>query len=684
MSRSVSLKISLFALFGIVAFVNSFESAAQTKAGLSERSFGLLDVTPTPEPPPPVIEECPLDCFGQRVPDVDGDCYARVNDVQMVIRHLNTVGAGRVEPAFANLDINDDKMVTPLDALILINYINAYTSGRAEGADCEDTPPVLTPTPTPTPTPTSEPERECNLWAVGYAYCSGILGNTASCRSVGLSTLQNIVEGLTIDQNQEPVPSCFNQLVLSERCASVSIPGTTGPAIEFWGHCEGGYLNLADFLGVPEEGRERIKDAFEQHKHFCQYKRHRMRPECRDGINRQDPGIVWFMDKDCRYVDAPAGSTVCGFSGLAPTPLSLVWGNLESLRSEMTIVAFSLAADKPSNYSLWLASEHFPLLVYDPDDTGRVDSARQLFGEYAFGGRTDNPSDFQKEQLREPWQNGYQALALLDRNSDGKVSGNELDGIKLWFDKNRDGKVQSGELQGLAKVGVVALYYFPDSSDDQTGDLWATLGYERLVKGKRTFGQSVDWFSPTFSSKQEALTALSALPNRTSQKVKLDSAENNFGEIKAQSWQVNPLNFRPSVVNDHKADISGYWAWRIIDDPNTEVHPGILAFEQDKNNNIVGFSVLEIPLIENSQGLGSAVKIFGVEGTVKRDSGGGLEVELLLDDPNGVGVAKSKAILSEDGLLLRGSTDQTFTTEADGQSSTAKISYQWIATKVLD
>ena len=92
----------------------------------------------------------------------------------------------------------------------------------------------------------------------------------------------------------------------------------------------------------------------------------------------------------------------------------------------MTVVPFSIDARQPDAFTLWKASEKSPLLVFDPSHTGRVTSAKQLFGTYAFGGRTTKAAYSPSNKARAPWGNGYQALALLDANHDGKISGKEV------------------------------------------------------------------------------------------------------------------------------------------------------------------------------------------------------------------------------------------------------------------
>ena len=107
------------------------------------------------------------------------------------------------------------------------------------------------------------------------------------------------------------------------------------------------------------------------------------------------------------------------------------------------------------------------------------------------------------------------------------ISGKELDALALWFDKNRDGISQPGEVKSLSSLGVVALYYKPDRTDPKSGDIRADLGYERLVNGKLIKGASVDWFAQTFSTRQEATTALGAIFHQ--EKKTSDAAADGLG-----------------------------------------------------------------------------------------------------------------------------------------------------------
>jgi hypothetical protein len=81
-------------------------------------------------------------------------------------------------------------------------------------------------------------------------------------------------------------------------------------------------------------------------------------------------------------------------------------------------------------------------LVHDPNRTGKIDSALQMFGGVTFWLF---------------WETGYDAMAALDDNGDGKLSGTELDGLALWHDDNGNGVCDAGEVKPLSEYGIAAL-----------------------------------------------------------------------------------------------------------------------------------------------------------------------------------------------------------------------------------
>ncbi|HEY1186753.1 MAG TPA: tetratricopeptide repeat protein [Gemmata sp.] len=81
-------------------------------------------------------------------------------------------------------------------------------------------------------------------------------------------------------------------------------------------------------------------------------------------------------------------------------------------------------------------------LVHDPKRTGKVTSALQMFGSVTFWMF---------------WGTGYDAMAALDDNRDGALSGTELDGLALWHDANGNGVCEPGEVKPLSEYGIVSL-----------------------------------------------------------------------------------------------------------------------------------------------------------------------------------------------------------------------------------
>jgi hypothetical protein len=81
-------------------------------------------------------------------------------------------------------------------------------------------------------------------------------------------------------------------------------------------------------------------------------------------------------------------------------------------------------------------------LVLDRKGVGKITSALQMFGNVTFWLF---------------WDHGYQALAALDDNDDGELTGAELRGLALWHDANANGISDHGEVRPLSAYGIVAL-----------------------------------------------------------------------------------------------------------------------------------------------------------------------------------------------------------------------------------
>jgi hypothetical protein len=104
-------------------------------------------------------------------------------------------------------------------------------------------------------------------------------------------------------------------------------------------------------------------------------------------------------------------------------------------------VDFDLRGYGPAERWSWVQPDT-GFFVWDPDRSGVIASASQLFGSYTF------------EQF---FRTGYAALAVLDSNGDGVLHGPELHGVRAWFDVDANGRSAPSEVHDLADLGIVAV-----------------------------------------------------------------------------------------------------------------------------------------------------------------------------------------------------------------------------------
>ncbi|MBZ0092859.1 MAG: hypothetical protein K8F27_11665, partial [Sulfuricellaceae bacterium] len=85
--------------------------------------------------------------------------------------------------------------------------------------------------------------------------------------------------------------------------------------------------------------------------------------------------------------------------------------------------------------------------VRDLDGNGRIDTGRELFGDQTLLGNGSRAS------------NGFDALAELDANHDGKIDATDAAwaNLKIWKDSDGDGYTSPGELVSLADAGVQSI-----------------------------------------------------------------------------------------------------------------------------------------------------------------------------------------------------------------------------------
>jgi tetratricopeptide (TPR) repeat protein len=111
------------------------------------------------------------------------------------------------------------------------------------------------------------------------------------------------------------------------------------------------------------------------------------------------------------------------------------------LEDHAAAVAFDADGTGLKKKWTWV-TENAAWLVFDPKGKGEVTSGLQLFGGVSFWLF---------------WDNGYHALAALDDDCDGQLTGRELDGLALWHDANGNGVSDPGEVRPLASWGITAV-----------------------------------------------------------------------------------------------------------------------------------------------------------------------------------------------------------------------------------
>ncbi len=104
-------------------------------------------------------------------------------------------------------------------------------------------------------------------------------------------------------------------------------------------------------------------------------------------------------------------------------------------------VAFDADGSGLKRHWTWITKDA-GWLVYDPTSERQITSGLQLFGSVTFWLF---------------WKTGYDALAALDDNRDGMLTGNELIGLAIWHDSEHPGTCDPGEVKPLSVFGIVAI-----------------------------------------------------------------------------------------------------------------------------------------------------------------------------------------------------------------------------------
>ena len=388
---------------------------------------------------------------------------------------------------------------------------------------------------------------------------------------------------------------------------------------------------------------------------------------------------AFYMDDQCNVVpkEKVKGKKVCPKVTIASSgsPISLLMDDEVDVEKEAMIVNFPIDPNKTGVFS-WKASSKAPLLAIDSLNTGKITSAKQLFGDWTFGGKQyasmkkdGGIDDIGLEGSQ--WQNGFEALSSLDSNFDKEISGKELDGLVLWFDNNRNGISEEGEVRTLEDVGITKLFYSVDHEDKTTRALYVTKGYEGLKDGKIIQGRSVDWYG------EHGLSASELISKAT---IKEDLKNINHAEDQHSADQ---SEIAKGEANPTLDSLKGAWLWMVEEPAQPEgkknAYGNFVFTSEVDSTELKGASIVESVVAQKSQegetvskdGVSRRVDIFRLTDFSSPKEG---EVAFQYSDQSGSKVV-STAVLDKDEMH----GESTYMSSDD-----SSIRYKWIARRIKD
>jgi hypothetical protein len=125
-------------------------------------------------------------------------------------------------------------------------------------------------------------------------------------------------------------------------------------------------------------------------------------------------------------------------------------------------ILFDQDGDGTKTATGWIAAGE-AIVVRDLNGNGTIDNGRELFG--------DNTILTRGARAGQVAANGFEALADLDSNADGKFDAADaaFASVKLWRDLDQDGISQSSELFTFAQLGVASINVSGTTSDVNLG-----------------------------------------------------------------------------------------------------------------------------------------------------------------------------------------------------------------------
>lgn len=147
--------------------------------------------------------------------------------------------------------------------------------------------------------------------------------------------------------------------------------------------------------------------------------------------------------------------------------------SIDDLLAPNTHVRFNMDGMSDDSRWSWVKADT-AMLVWDPEQRGSIKSGKHLFGSVTWWLF---------------WENGYQAMAMLDDDRNGYLEENELNGLAVWQDRNQNGVSDEGEVTPIENTEITRFAVHPEINTGKT--IYHTNGIQ-LKNG--AWLPSYDWF----------------------------------------------------------------------------------------------------------------------------------------------------------------------------------------------
>ncbi len=527
----------------------------------------------------------------------------------MINTYLAASGPSKVDASNAHMELFRDGWVNAKDASVIAEQL------RSSNCSAQTPTPSATPTTTPTTTPTATPTAMPSTTPTALPTATP----TPEPCEITLFSFSR-PEWWNSDSQSWSLPNLrrnWDQIPPGFQCVDTLVENAInatrirmGKQFSWWYGDDGIFFSLLNPIfgtlswqagqnddwsyWVPEWERDQL---VRERNAFCGMK------SVIHAVNRAGnhtmqcvAGHIYF-DSNCNRVPidltgAPVDKNlrVCGNPQVVfgkSSPISLVWREGADSSVDVRFVNFPLVPTTQQSLFTWKASAALPLVVYDPEHTGTITKASQLFGNWTFGGKRIASLSTSIAGSPEPWRDGYEALASLDLDGDGSVRGDELRDLGLWFDGNQNGISEPGEVEKLTSTGVTALFYQADSYNDSTKTLRASVGFERAIAGKSVRGASIDWFggsSPSATSLVRGLLSTEVSEAADKHEQQRENHERDT-DVSAR------VEANPESVAVEDRSWAGVWAWKLKGEEQKPLPDGYLVLGFTDAKRLAGVSL---------------------------------------------------------------------------------------------